>query len=346
MLVLLSSVKVQFPAISRAVVACFRILLVISITSLAALPLLGQGKTARVEGTIRVEGGQVPGTGVIVRVETEDGDLVAQTPATSSGGFILDGVVKKIIKLVVTASGFETFQENLDLSRGANIFEVTVNLVPARKTERSSVAPALSDAQAPKNAQREYEMGDTDLTAQKLDEARTHLEKAVAYYPCFARAQTELAMVLAEKRKIVEAEAAAKKARDCDPDFLESYMQLGMILNNEKKFGESEAALQEGIRRAPAQWQFYYQLAVAHYGEGQFSKADVDCQRVLSINPSPPAEFRVKLADIYLKENLYDKAFAEMQEYLKTEPNGPFAQKVKNIMQQMQAAGAVQKDKS
>ena len=35
-----------------------------------------------------------------------------------------------------------------------------------------------------------------------------------------------------------------------------------------------------------------------------------------------------------------------MRLYLKTEPTGRFAQKVRSIMQQMQAAGAIQKDKS
>jgi tetratricopeptide (TPR) repeat protein len=323
-----------------------RALFLFSLISLTALPLLSQGRTVRVEGTVRTEAGQIPDVGVIVRIETEDGELAAQSPATSSGAFLFEDVVKKVCRLIVTADGFETFQQTLDLTRTGNTAVVTVNLIPARKTKLPVVLTALSDAKASKSAQKEYEKGDIALTARKLDEARTHLEKAVSEYPCYARAQTELATVLAEKQKMADAEAAAKKARDCDPDFVEAYLQLGMILNNEKKFGESETALQEGIRRAPARWEFYYQLAAAHYGHGQFSKADDDCQRVLSLNPTPPPEFRVRLADIYLKERLYEKAYAEMQVYLKAEPNGRFAQKVKNIMQQMQAAGAVQKDKS
>jgi tetratricopeptide (TPR) repeat protein len=311
--------------------------------AVGVLPLLGQ---VRIEGTVRTEGGTLPSSGVSVRIENDDGEVEAQGRANSSGAFTLEGIHKKFCQLVVVAEGFEPFQETLDLTRKASIFEVTVNLIPLRKTNQATLHPAVTDAQAPKNAQKEYEKGEAALNARKLDEAQTHLEKAVAEYPCYARAQTVLAMVLGELGHMAEAEAAAKKARSCDPDFVEAYLQSGMILNNEKKFNESEEALQEGIRRAPSQWQFYYEIAAAHYAQGKFPLAEQDYQRVLSLNSTPPAELHVKLADVYLKENNYSKAYAEMEEYLKEDPNGHFAPKIKGIMQQMQAAGVVQKDKS
>ncbi|MHB8653754.1 MAG: carboxypeptidase-like regulatory domain-containing protein [Terriglobia bacterium] len=326
---------------SRAIVIFFRALFLFTLTSLTVLPLFSQGRTVRVEGTVRTEAGQIPDVGVIVRIETEDGELAAQSPASSSGAFLFEDVVKKVCRLIVTADGFETSVQTLDLTQTGNTDVVSVNLIPAQKTRLPVVLPALSDAKASKSAQKEYEKGDSALVARNLDEARTHLEKAVSEYPCYARAQTELATVLAEKQKMVKAEAAARKARECDPDFIDAYLQLGMILINEKKFPESAAALQEGVRRAPTQWQFYYQLAAADYGQGLYSKADDDCQHVLLLNPTPPPEFHVRLADIYLKETQFGKAYAEMLVYLKAEPSGRFASKIKIIMQQMRAEGAV-----
>lgn len=308
---------------------------------------LGVGSgTVRVMGNIRTDAGQLPGAGVMVRIETEDGELMALGSATSDGAFNFESVAKKICRVTVTAQGFDTAEKTIDLTRTANMAQVTINLVPAHKTETLVAPPALSDARASKNAQKEFQKGDAALSARRLDEARNHLEKAVKDSPCYARAQTELATVLAEKQKLEEAEAAAGKARECDPDFIEAYMQLGMIMNTEKKFSEGEAALQEGIRRAPAQWQFYYQLATAHYGQKDFTKAEQDYQRVLSLNPSPPPEFRVRLANVYLKESNYGKAYSQMEEYLKAEPDGPFAGKIRSIMQQMETAGAVKKGKS
>lgn len=333
---------VQFPRKFRTAVGYCRALLFFSLLAMGARPLLGQ---VRIEGTVRTEGLQLPPSGVSVRIENDNGEVEAQTTANSSGVFTLEDIRKAYCILVVNAEGFEPFQQTLDLTRKASILEVTVNLVPLRKTKSTTGPPALTDSQAPKNARKEFEKGDSALNARKLDEAGEHLAKAVAEYPCYARAQAELASVRAEQRKMVEAEAAVKKARSCDPDFIEAYLQSGMILNNERKYNESEEALQEGIRRAPSQWQFYYQMATAHYGQGKFAQAEQDYQRVLSLNSTPPAELHVKLADVYLKENEYDKAFDEMEAYLKQDPKGRFAPKIKGIMQQMQAAGVVHRDK-
>ena len=342
MLFALSPAKAQFPTTLRTVVACCRALFIFSLLAIGARPLLGQ---VRVEGTVRTEGSALPASGVSVRIENEDGEVEAQGTANSNGAFALENIHKKFCTLVVNAEGYEPFRQALDLTRKASIFEVTVNLVPLRKMNSTTGPPALTDSQAPKNARKEYEKGDSALNARKLDQAGEHLQKAVAEYPCYARAQTELATVRAEQNKMAEAEAAVKKARSCDPDFIEAYLQSGMILNNEKKYNESEEALQEGIRRAPSQWQFYYEIAAAHYAQGKFPQAEQDYQQVLSLNSTPPAELHVKLADVYLKENEYDKAFDEMGEYLKENPNGHFAVKIKGIMQQMQAAGVVHKDK-
>jgi tetratricopeptide (TPR) repeat protein len=99
--------------------------------------------------------------------------------------------------------------------------------------------------------------------------------------------------------------------------------------------------LQEGLRRSPGAWQFYYQLAIAQFGLKQYSEAEQQFLKVQSLNSNAPADLRVKLADVYLKEGAYDKAYAQMQAYLKAEPNGRFAAKVKTIMRQMESSGAL-----
>ena len=53
------------------------------------------------------------------------------------------------------------------------------------------------------------------------------------------------------------------------------------------------------------------------------------------LNPPAPPEVHVKLADVYFKERMFGKAYAEMQAYLVAEPDGRFAAKVKDLMRQM-----------
>jgi tetratricopeptide (TPR) repeat protein len=307
----------------------------------APAPAAGQG-TARLSGQVVTNTGRTVPSVVTITLETEMGERAAQTPAQNDGRFELSDLRKLHYRLIVTAEGFETWQQDVDFTQGASEYIVRIALTALNKVkEMAASAPALTDAQAPKTARKEYEKGSRALAARQLDEARTHLENALSEFPCYARAQTDLAVVLTEQREVPSAEAALRKAVQCDPGFPDAYTQLGQLLNAEKKFADSADLLQDGLRRSPGAWQFYYQLAIAHFGLKQYGQAEEEYLKVQSINPSPPAELHVKLADVYLKENAYEKAYAQMQAYLQAEPDGRFAAKIKVIMRQMESSGAL-----
>lgn len=317
------------------------LLFLLPVGLLAPVPAACQ-QTVDLAGQVVTDTGQTIRSGVMITLETDEGERAAQTPADTAGRFELHNLRKLRYRLTVTAEGFEPWQQELDLGRGAVQYTIKISLTPLKKVkEIPAPAPALTDDQAPKTARKEYERGVHALAARKLDEAHTHLEKAVAEFPCYARAQTDLAVILTEQRQGQSAEAALRKAVQCDPGFADAYTQLGQLLNAEKKFAESAELLQDGLRRSPGAWQFYYQLAIAHFGLKQYSQAEEEYLRVQSLNPNPPADLHVKLADVYLKENAYDKAYAQMQAYLQAEPEGRFAAKIKAIMRQMESSGAL-----
>jgi tetratricopeptide (TPR) repeat protein len=220
---------------------------------------------------------------------------------------------------------------------------VDVFLSPALKT-RTEPSPLSSrtDANAPRKARKEYSKGSQAFEKGKFSDAQAHFENAVAEYACYARAQAGLGMALAAQHHPERAEAPLSKAIACDPDYLESYGLLADVYNAERKFAESAQVAREGLRRAPSAWPLHYQLAVAQSGLGQLERAEAEFQRVLSLNPSPPAQFHVKLADLYLKKNAYSQAYTEMQTYLQADPDGPFAKRIKRIMQEMESAGVLQ----
>ena len=49
----------------------------------------------------------------------------------------------------------------------------------------------------------------------------------------------------------------------------------------------------------------------------------------------------MKLANAYLKTSAFDKAYTEMQAYLRAAPEGRFAPKVKYYLQKMESDGIV-----
>jgi tetratricopeptide (TPR) repeat protein len=299
-------------------------------------------RTASLNGQVRTDQGIVV-RNAMVKVETPEGETVAQTPVTTGGQFFFTSITKGDYILTVTADGFETYREELDMREAADQYDVTVNLAVARQAAQVNAdLPALSDAQAPKEARHEYEKAEKSIASRKYGDALKHLQGAVSQYPCYARAQTKLGLIMSQQKDYKDAEAAFRKSISCDAGYLDAYLELGQLLNAERRFNEAAPALEDGLRQAPASWQFYYQAGVAQYGLKHYDQAQQQFEKAKSLTPEPPPELDAKLADVYLRQNSFQKAYASMQAYLKAEPDGRFAPRIKDIMRQMESSGVVQ----
>jgi tetratricopeptide (TPR) repeat protein len=297
-------------------------------------------------GYVRGPDGRALSAGVTLTLETEDGELVRRQSADQDGQFEFVDLRKMRYRLTVTAEGFQAMQQFCELRTPSARVLLNLFLTPMGGTKsEKGLAPSLTDQQAPKKAREEYSKGIEAFAKEEYSSARSHLEKATTDYPCFARAQTQLALTLVYMGSSNQAEAPLRKSIECDPGYYEAHLVLGQLFNQEKKFEESEKILTEGLRLSPASWQLYYQLGVAHFGLRQYNKADLDYQKVLSFNPTPPPEYHVKVADVYLAQEAYDKAYAEMQAYLQAQPSGRFAEKMRKIIREMEAAGVLDRSR-
>jgi tetratricopeptide (TPR) repeat protein len=290
-------------------------------------------------GWVHVDyGGSVP-SDVKVRLATTEGMIGGQQSINASGYFEFVGLAKNYYHLTVDAPGFQPYQQDLDLRSVGDKLTINIHLSPALKAKDPSPSSlsSFTDENAPKNARKEHQKGLSSLQGGKYSEAQSHFEKSVKEYPCYVRAQTDLALTLSQQHRASESEAALKKALECDPDFLDAYTELGQLYYNEGKYGDSARIVQEGLRRSPATWQFYYQLGADHYHLGLYTRAELEYLKAESLSASIPAEIHVKLADVYLKQSAYDKAYAEMQAYVLAEPHGRFASKLRGVMQKMES---------
>ena len=293
-------------------------------------------QTKSVSGQVVTEQDAIITSGVTITVQSRDGSPVAEVHADSQGRFEVLNLSRQTYLLTVTAQGFMPLQQTLDF-RGGSLEPVTLRLVLTRATSVKTTAPlpTLTDMSAPKEARRAYKSAVGDLQGGRVDDARNKFEKAVAEYPCYARALAGLATIQMAKRDLDAAATNLRQAIHCDPGFPGAFASLGQLLNSQLKFVESEEILKQGLRLSPQAWQLYDQLATAHYNEGQYDEAQEEWLRVLSLEPAPPAEVHAKLAAVYLREGARDKSYAEMEAYLQSAPNGRFASQFKAIMPRM-----------
>jgi len=200
---------------------------------------------------------------------------------------------------------------------------------------------SITDLSAPTKARNEYEKGQQAFQKDNLPEARQHLENAVSEYPCYARAQTNLGVTLELQGENAPAENAFRKAIECDAGFLEAHVQIGIFLNHQGRFAECAADLKEIIGNFPESWQLSYQLATAEYGLGQYQQAQQEYLRAESLSSEIPAEIHVRLADVYTQQGAHADAYAELQAYLRADPQGRFAQKAHEVMRHMEKSGVL-----
>ena len=293
----------------------------------------------QIQGTVRAEEESKHILSAVVRLEDQQGRFVEEEDVSTNGQFCFTGLDKLAYTLIVTADGYETYVQRLDLTSVGGVSAIVIILKP-NKTEVTSPS-ARTDATAPKQARKELERGLRASEERRLSEAHAHFEKAVKIYPCYARAQVDLALTLMRERDSPRGEAPLKKAIECDPDFVEPYLQLGRLFNAEHRYDESRKILAEGVRRAPSSWQLYYNLGQADEGLKNYPLAAQELLRALSFGPDGSAAIHEKLADVYLRENAYDKACAEMGAYLQIAPNGEYAARMRAIMQKLGSAGLV-----
>lgn len=326
---------------ARPATSLARMLLPACLCGLGVVSALAQ-TFGSILGRVRTESGGVIPSGVNIRIETSEGTPVDRRPATSEGQFEFTGLRKIAYHLTVTADGFQPFQEDVDLGHGADKAILNIFLTPIANSKRPPSAPGSKmDAKAPAKARKEYEKGLRSLARRDLEGARAHLARAAGEYPCYVGAETQLARTLAALHAYPDAEFRLRKVIQCDPGFPGAFAQLGQLLNAQKRYRDSEALLEQAIGRSMEAWPLYYELGAAEYGLGEYRKAEASYLKAQSLDPEPFPEFHIRLADTYLKESAYDKAYAEMAAYLSADPGGRFRDRVEKIMQEMRSRGVL-----
>jgi len=296
----------------------------------------------QVQGTVRLEGGKKDNAKAVVRLEDPEGRIVEEEDVSANGQFSFTGLPELQYTLIVAADGYETNIQRLDLTSGGGMPALDIVLMPAGNEEANSISGAArTDANAPPKARRELEKGLRASKERKLSEAQAHFEKALRIYPCYARAQVGLALTLVRSGDSGQAEAPLKKAIECDPDFVEPYLHLGRLLDSEQRYSEGRSVLAEAVRRTPGSWVLYYHLGQADEGLKNYALAEEELLRALSFGPGVAAAVHEKLAEVYLRDNAYEKGYAEMRAYLQADPDGPYAARIKAVMRQLESEGRV-----
>jgi tetratricopeptide (TPR) repeat protein len=259
------------------------------------------------------------------------------TFSNDDGKFIFERLTEGSYRLDVSASGCANYEETIYL------FSTSRNLriVLAPASSKAEVLPETGDAVVltsslaiPSKAREEYGKALLAEKNRQIQEARKHLDKALHLYPHYAAAHAAKGFLFLDEQKTAEAEAAFHEALRIDPNLSEALLGMGRVRNIQSRFAEAEDLLLKA-RSADAQvWQVNYELGRACAGLGKDAEAE-DYLRTATTAAPAYAPVYYLLAQILLRLNRPLEAIPEMEAYLRIAPEGPTADKVRDLIRRI-----------
>jgi tetratricopeptide (TPR) repeat protein len=308
----------------------------------------------QIEGYVRLEGRAAP-AGVLVLIDyapSADGP-----PPTASG---------QIGRVMTDSTG--RFQFQLKLSNNSGLFAVTAHyagyrdalqvldltfsprgtatLEMHRDTSKDipNVPPGgpgdtlTVHSGPPKDAQEALKKGQ-QLLLEKHDPKGSidSFKKALKQAPTYVPAYLLLGAAYVQTQQWTEAQAAFEKATKLEPSNPQALLGLGVALDGQKDFNGAQKPLQQSVQLAPNSAEAHYELGRSLWALGKWQEAEPHCTRAITINKDfPPSH--VLMGNIYLRHRDAGSALKEFNEYLRLDPQGPFADPVKEMVEKIRKA--------
>jgi tetratricopeptide (TPR) repeat protein len=275
---------------------------------------------------------------------TADGGSQAALP----GKFSNTGIPRQQLEncdLRASASGFQSRDISLmALDSSAKNIEVGT-IVVHRSTKVKGTTVDAAAYKAPKDAVTAYEKGLDAQRSGKLANAQKYFEKAVEFYPDYARAWYRLGAVLEKEDQKDEAHTAYTRATTADAGYLPPYLSLAVMASAAENWREVIRTTNfilaldpfkdltgytvelDGFSFAEA----YFYNALANYKVENFAEAERNALKADHLLGRAP-ELHLLLGEIFARKNDYAGAIAEIQTYLELVPHADNAEQVRARM--------------
>ena len=152
-------------------------------------------------------------------------------------------------------------------------------------------------AERPKEVYLHYKLGEIAFALGDMEEAITHLTKALEIQPLKADTYNNLGVALREAGKVDEAIVSFKEALAIKPDYYKAHDNLGTVLASMGKMDEAVKHFREALRINANDADTHYNLAITFERLGRLDEATAHYRQALQLNPNhKPARKRLQKA--------------------------------------------------
>ena len=247
------------------------------------------------------------------------------------GSACLDGRAGDSCQVRIRLAGYRTMEATLRQ-------DAVIALKRVGDNEGTSVS--ITTLNAPKEARKAYESGVAALSRKKFEAAQKDFERAVAAYPPYAQAWSDLGEALMQDLKPQEARAACEHALEADPKYLKPYVQLARLALSEGRIEDAGRITTRALALNPVEFPgLYYYDAVVDLRLKKLDDAEKSVRRAVDLD----SNHEVPLAESLLGTLLAAKgdrtgAIEHYRKYLLISPDATDAGTVKRRIAELEAA--------
>jgi tetratricopeptide (TPR) repeat protein len=290
-----------------------------------------------IQGRVHFPSGRSTGSASVkVSLESVSAFGAMSTATDLDGAFRFTGLQAGGYTVVVDAGKeYEIARETVNIDReaspGGRIVQVAIQL--HLKVDASN--PAF--AGVPQNALDFYQKG--AAAAQKGDakSATEFLGKAVAAYPNFPVALSDLGsqyLKLFHWDKAAETFQALLKLKPADAA---GHLNLGIALFNQKKYDDAETHLRTSLKLNSSGPSAHYYLGLTLIAGKQYREAEKEFELAISNGGENLAQAHRYLGGLYMSAHRNKDAADELEKYLKLEPRAGDAERIKGTIKELRS---------
>jgi len=212
---------------------------------------------------------------------------------------------------------------------------ISITLQPAPDNPSTTAAfDPFREFDIPARAKKEFELGLREQKDEKCDIRLTHLQKAVALYPRYGEAFTEIGRCYLQMNDLPAAERAFKNAARFSPGMYAS-ANLATFYVSEGRADEAQALIAPLLKKNPTEGDLYAAMARIYFAKGQLKEAVAAGLEAHSRGHQSP-DVHLLLAKIYEAQGNHGAELTQLLNYLDENPHGAAADQVRRQLEALQ----------
>jgi tetratricopeptide (TPR) repeat protein len=299
---------------------------------------IGSGGVRRsLSGYIREEGS---GKGIgSARVDLQNamGSPVDSTYTDGNGMYQFNEIVGDCY-LVVQRDGYASVREFVQPTGAPDVRkDISLRILAAEAGATPKNPVSQHELSVPPKARQSFDKG-LQLIVEKSDyrAAIAEFNKAIAKFPDYYEAYAAMGLAQSKMGDAAAAEGSLRKSiQMSDEKYPQALIDLGSFYNTGKRFSDAEPLLRKAIDLDTSSWRAQYELAVTLSGEKKFADAIPSATAARDANSANP-QIYLLLYTLHIETDNYSAAVADIDAYLKLAPNGPMADRVRKLREQIE----------